>query len=322
MVKSSVADVSSKIGEYMLKGWVLTDQSCKSPGCSVPLMRSPNGRIPIVHLCVDCDDASGESRINPAMTASDSASSAASDSNFSRPSTPPTEISSTLSSPVFAPPADTEESRRRREQSDTASAEIGKRLLKGWAMLGDECPNIRCYGVPLVRPPKAGGEKDPRKECVICGGVYLTETDWAGRERLVLTNSEISQPNNSSTATILLPAETNQTQHEAQSHIQSSHVSTSGTLAQPTAVTPTLRLQHENKVTDSPGLQALEKSATALQSSLLALSARLTTISGPQALIDPSSIGVTADAISKVTQALTYVRQLQLQWGESHTQGL
>lgn len=30
-------------------------------------------------------------------------------------------------------------------------------------MLAEECPNEYCYGVPLVRPPKAGGGKDPRK---------------------------------------------------------------------------------------------------------------------------------------------------------------
>lgn len=66
-------------------------------------------------------------------------------------------------SPIFAPPPETAETRRRREQSDTASSEIGKKLLKGWALLGDECPNEACYGVPLVRPPKSGNDKDPRK---------------------------------------------------------------------------------------------------------------------------------------------------------------
>lgn len=30
-------------------------------------------------------------------------------------------------------------------------------------MLADECPNTQCYGIPLVRPPKSGAEKDPRK---------------------------------------------------------------------------------------------------------------------------------------------------------------
>ena len=82
--------------------------------------------------------------------------------HVSRPSTPPTEVSSTFSSPVFAP-VDTQEILRRRQQSDQASIEIGKRMLKGWAMLADECPNSECFGIPLVRPPKSGGERDPRK---------------------------------------------------------------------------------------------------------------------------------------------------------------
>ena len=30
-------------------------------------------------------------------------------------------------------------------------------------MLGEECPRSTCYGIPLVRPPKTGQEKDPRK---------------------------------------------------------------------------------------------------------------------------------------------------------------
>ncbi|KNZ79880.1 hypothetical protein J132_08538 [Termitomyces sp. J132] len=308
---SSVADVSNKLGEYMLKGWVLTDQSCKTPGCSVPLMRSPNGRTPIIHFCANCDAAPGESRQQGIVFISDSTSSATSDSNLSRSSTPPTEVSSALSSPVFAPPADTEESRRRREQSDIASAEISKRLLKGWAMLGDECPSNRCYGVPLVRPPKAGGEKDPRKECVICGGIYLTELDWTGKERLILTNSEISRPDTSGTSTIspLISLEGSRIQNE-------SRVS-EGTIVM--LDLPDSR--HFNKPT-TPVHQplALEDSASTLQSTLHILSTRLRTITDPQAAIDPSSIGATADAISKVTQALSHVRQLQ--WSEIQAQRL
>jgi hypothetical protein len=45
--------------------------------------------------------------------------------------------------------------RHRREQSDRASSEIGKRLLQGWTMLGDECSNEGCYGIPLVGPPRS-----------------------------------------------------------------------------------------------------------------------------------------------------------------------
>lgn len=139
---------------------ILTDRICKK--CSrVPLMRSPTDST--MHFCANCDggpEHAGSFSSNSARTSLDSGS------HVSRASTPLTELSEPLSSPTFAPPFDTEEILRRRQQSDQASTEIGKRLLQGWAMLADECPNTVCYGIPLVRPPKAGGEKDPRKACV------------------------------------------------------------------------------------------------------------------------------------------------------------
>jgi len=150
---------------------VLTDVPCRD--CGNIVMRSPDG---LESFCANCSSPLNcQFILHPVflqghnlLAASkpikpQSSSSLSSSSHISRSSTPPTEISSTISSPVFATPVDTEESIRRRQQSDTASAEIGKRLLKGWAMLADECPNARCYGVPLVRPPKAGHGKDPRK---------------------------------------------------------------------------------------------------------------------------------------------------------------
>ncbi|KAF8076302.1 hypothetical protein FPV67DRAFT_409706 [Lyophyllum atratum] len=320
MAMGSVADVSGRLGEYMLKGWVLTDQSCTSLGCSVPLMRSPSGRTPVVLFCANCDDTPGAPRPMPTVNTSDSAaSSVTSESNVSRSSTPPTELSSALSSPVFAPPAETEESRRRRQQSDIASAEIGKRLLKGWAMLGDECPNTRCYGVPLVRPPMAGGEKSPRKDCVICGGAYVTEADWAGRERLVPAISNALPPQTASAPSVSTAPEKSQAPYEAPNDIIPPQEPISSI---PTTASISALSAHPDKPLTGgcrPD-QVLEESSLALQASLHALSARLRTLSASQAATDLSSIGLTADAISKVTQALTHVRQLQ--WSENQTQRL
>jgi len=77
----------------------------------------------------------------------------------SRSSTAPTDVSEALVSTHsdFELPPETDDMRQRREQSDRASSEIGKRLLQGWTMLGDECPNEGCYGVPLVCPSRATG---------------------------------------------------------------------------------------------------------------------------------------------------------------------
>jgi len=76
-------------------------------------------------------------------------------------STPPTDVTPPPS-PPWVPPPPTAEQLRRRAQSDMASREIGAKMLRGYAMLADECPNSACYGIPLVRPPKQGGT-DPRK---------------------------------------------------------------------------------------------------------------------------------------------------------------
>lgn len=166
----------------MLYMQVLTDSPCTTPGCDVPFMRSPQGTSPVVQFCVNCDrDPPQASALRSSLipgaedtptlqrrktrSSSFSAESLERSSHHSRSSTPATEVSSALSSPTFATPIETEESRRRRQQSDAASSEIGKRLLKGWAMLADECPNPRCYGIPLVRPPRVGASKDSRKVC-------------------------------------------------------------------------------------------------------------------------------------------------------------
>ncbi|KAF5393915.1 hypothetical protein D9757_000103 [Collybiopsis confluens] len=149
---STITDVSNVLGEYMLKGWILTDESCPNQNCNVPLMRSPDRQL---CFCANCDGGPSSQRSSDSSTPSTSHT-----HSISRSSTPATEMSSLDS---FQLPPETPESRRRREQSDQASTEIGKRLLKGWALLGDECWNESCFAVPLVRAPKTAGSKDPRK---------------------------------------------------------------------------------------------------------------------------------------------------------------
>ena len=97
-----------------------------------------------------------------ADTPSVSSASSVLQSKRSRASTPPTDISSPHShDEEFVLPPPTEEMLARRAQSDYASAEIGKRLLQGWAMLADECLNSTCYGVPLLRPPRRLTDLNP-----------------------------------------------------------------------------------------------------------------------------------------------------------------
>ncbi|KAF8192511.1 hypothetical protein BJ912DRAFT_263433 [Pholiota molesta] len=319
---ASIADISQALGDYMLKGWVLTDQSCSTPGCTVPLLRSPRGKTPITTLCVKCDDGNTPA---PAQELPAASSITSTDSIHSPLSTPPTEFSDAPGSPVFIPLEESEQSRRRREQSDQASSEIGSRLLKGWAMLGDECPNETCYGVPLVRPPKSGPEKDPRKECVICENVYVTETDWAGREKLVplesksnglstsvesQAGSSLSEPTPPIATT--LPFSSPFGRNLAEEKPQAAKGKQKAFVEAPPLTLASRPIESTSILPMEPSsssIMVLDETSQALQTSLRALSGRLSALTS-QAL-DPISVGATADAISKVAQALAHVRQLQ-----------
>lgn len=305
-----MTDVPSKLGELMLQGWVLTDNPCPASGCrGVPLLRSPKGQEPMVQHCVSCD----RSPTDVSQTQSQASSIVSSESYASRPSTPPTEIFSNLSSPTFAPPAETEETRRRRQQSDNASTEIGKRLLKGWTMLGEECPNSRCYGIPLVRPPTKNGVKDTRKECVACETVYMNESDAEALQRLTPTSSSAEH------------ASAHLTGGPGLSIIASAVAPISPEPLQLPTLDPTPQIQlaigNPNRLPDARnsrlvprhGVATPDTAAQALQLALGVLSEKLTLACTAPSLVDLSSVAATSDAINKVAQALGQVNRLRQQ---------
>ncbi|KAF8558891.1 hypothetical protein OG21DRAFT_1432652 [Imleria badia] len=315
---SKVDDVSNKLGEYMLKGWVLTDCPCPAPPCrGVPLLKSPDGQQPVVRYCANCDGPP-KTQWNDGME-SQSSSTVSSTSPRSRPSTPPTDLSSTLSSPTFALPVETEDMIRRRQQSDHASTEIGKRLLKGWAMLGEECPNARCYGVPLVRPPKTGIDKDPRKECVICGTIYITE-DSEGWQRLV--SAGVTTSEHGLTGASSQPGPSNRSKYISHNSPRPIQLPT----LDPPLQTPKLTVDLSRRASSElrrtqllPAVPAasvpLDASIQALELALGALSERLAMACTSPNLLDPPSVAATAEAIGKVAHALGQVKQLQYQSG-------
>ncbi|PPQ77289.1 hypothetical protein CVT25_010871 [Psilocybe cyanescens] len=319
---ASIADISQVLGDYMLKGWVLTDQSCPTPGCAVPLVRSPSGRTPITTICAKC--GSGNSSSSQSQNAAlASPSNASTETQQSRSSTPPTEFSEAPGSPVFVPIQESEETRRRRAQSDQASSEIGKRLLKGWAMLGDECPNSTCYGVPLVRPPKSGGERDPRKECVVCGNVYVSKIDWAGRETLVPQETKASVPTDDSvrsqagSSQARVPSSPTSSQEKHSFSSPFGHQLEEKDPAQTQTQLPLPQVPHSSSGFElNPKETAVrteiiyDETSQSLRASLHTLSNRLTSLTSYPTL-EPGAIGSTADAIAKVAQALVQMKELE-----------
>ncbi|KAF8271747.1 hypothetical protein EI94DRAFT_518708 [Lactarius quietus] len=318
---SKVINISDDLGKLLLDGWTLSDRTCPAKGCrAVPLMRSPEGRD-LFWFCPSCET----NFLNPGPGHSESqqpsSPSLASSTHYSRSSTPPTEDVDVPGSPTFAIPAETEDSIRRRQQSDIASAEIGKRLLRGWAMLADECPRSTCYGIPLVRPPKTGQEKDPRKECVVCGTVYAAQ----GLGSLVpVTSSESRQEEKPSSGGPLVRSNvTHKGKEKAYENLDSvvPH-SASHSIGKSSVAPAVLALSKESKPPlpsainhafsepISTSEDVLASSCKALGDTLGVLSQRLLLLSG-QPIPDPVTISQTADAIAKTGQALGVISSLR-----------
>ena len=138
-----------QLGEYMLKGWTLTDLHCED--ChTTPLMREPAASASAanrdrIQFCASCD-GSPAGRSNPA------------------PAQPQVQAQQASSSKVEDP-----------------SQSISTLLLQGYSLLGDNCPNSSCRGIPLVGyPKKKDGSKDGRKMCVSCGGRWVDGNDLSG----------------------------------------------------------------------------------------------------------------------------------------------
>ncbi|KAI9448336.1 hypothetical protein H4582DRAFT_81028 [Lactarius indigo] len=321
---SKVINVSDKLGKLLLDGWTPCDRTCPVEECrGVPLLRSPEGRVLVTWFCPSCEGNGTVPNPGPSHSESQQPSSPSltSSTHYSRSSTPPTEDAYVPGSPNFAIPAETEDSIRRRQQSDLASSEIGNRLLRGWAMLADECPGNTCYGIPLVRPPKTGHEKSPRKECVVCGTVYVTENKAQGLHSLVPVTSSGPRQEETSGALLVGPNAALKGKEKASGNRDAPAVAHSASPAIGTSfVAPAvLPLSRESKLPlpsaanytfSEPTEDALTSSWKALGATLSALSQRLLLLSS-QPILDPVTISQTADAIARTGQALEVISTLR-----------
>ncbi|KAB5594748.1 hypothetical protein CTheo_1895 [Ceratobasidium theobromae] len=231
-----------------------------------------------------------------------SSSSTADGKPYSRNSTPATDVTPP-GSPDFVLPAPSEETLRRRAQSDRASSEIGNRMLKGWAMLSDECPNDDCWAIPLVRPPRArpGAEPDPRKECVICGAVYITDEFGL----LVAQPTTASQP-----STTPQPADTQGPSNEAASHNVPKEPRSNGATQRTEILRQTVGESSTLKrilVPQSSAISSFAAAEDALGGALDILSQRLVQISSATDL-NTKQMKDTTEAMEVVMRALNAAR--------------
>ncbi|WVQ82053.1 hypothetical protein IAT38_004181 [Cryptococcus sp. DSM 104549] len=159
-VMSQLENTSAILGEYMLKGWTLTDLHC-SECKTTPLMREPaaaaqrEGRER-VQFCALCDGRP-EGRVIPPPAPAPT---------VARVAAPEATASSTAQS-----------SKKEEEVAEPDPAEsISNLLLRGYSLLGETCRTPACRAIPLVGyPRKPDGSKDGRKMCVSCGGRWVAE---------------------------------------------------------------------------------------------------------------------------------------------------
>ncbi|KAJ3039941.1 hypothetical protein HDV00_011607 [Rhizophlyctis rosea] len=188
---------TSKLGTYLLQGWVMLEEGCSTPGCNLPLMRTKDRSRTI---CVLCNDPNGPDLPPPEEP---------------EPEPTPVEDNSDIQSEPEVLGTDVEadsavgdveslENERRREQANLATRLLGQRMLAGWALLGEICRNSTCYGVSIcscdnVRPTckftrqlqiPLVRNKQKRKQCVICQTWYDNEVEGgveAGEQETVST---------------------------------------------------------------------------------------------------------------------------------------
>jgi len=273
-------------------------------------MRSPAARSPPEIFCPSCDGVPLGNQVRKEVPTAPRSigsqvleaptvrtESASSGSRRSCASTPPTDVSE---EPQNADgqgllPLPTEETLQRRAQSDRASTEIAKLLLRGYAMLAEECPNLTCFSVPLVRPPKTSdGAPSPNRECVVCRSVFTFGPDGSlvpvvtHRVSEIRANAQLPVPTLDSTIPpASRPAEKWMPPHASRVTCKSTEPS------MPSIAHSTL-----------PPSDSLNKTVATLELSLTALASRLHELSSPASSVRG---GLNTTAILEVSRAMESV---------------
>ncbi|KAJ3189758.1 hypothetical protein HDU85_000042 [Gaertneriomyces sp. JEL0708] len=165
-----------RLGTYMLKGWVMTDEPCRNAGCNVPTVRTKDRSI--VRFCVLCDDKDHPYPTVPASVVP----------NVKEDESEPNVSSSwdVADEAIEVRPASAEDPARaelRRRQGERASQLLGQKLLSGWALLDEICPGNTCFAIPLVR------NRQKQKYCVICERTYSEEQSASQQSSSTETSS-------------------------------------------------------------------------------------------------------------------------------------
>ncbi|KAF9362024.1 hypothetical protein BGX26_006541 [Mortierella sp. AD094] len=82
---------------------------------------------------------------------------------------------------VYRPADEVKVRESSRGKNEVASQLMGQKMLQGWAMLQESCPNPGCNGVPLMR------SREKKDYCVVCEKYYLREQDLDHGKYTIIT---------------------------------------------------------------------------------------------------------------------------------------
>ncbi|CAO3572637.1 unnamed protein product [Mortierella alpina] len=88
----------------------------------------------------------------------------------------------------------------RKEQNEKASRLMGEKMLQGWTMLQEPCPNTGCFGVPLMR------SREKKEYCVVCETYYQREQEQEQGKHSITpsTTPAAAKPNGIATSAVSL----------------------------------------------------------------------------------------------------------------------
>lgn len=138
-------DFIKRSSQMMLQGWRLLAISC--PICNSPLLSKGE----VIH-CAGCDMPV---KIDNSMEEMSSGKSSVKEEIISEDKE--LELDEEEDDDIDIPSSFEElkkEYDAKRKQKDASSAKLGDKLLRGWIMLAQVCPNESCYGIPLMKNPE------------------------------------------------------------------------------------------------------------------------------------------------------------------------
>ncbi|KAI8800922.1 hypothetical protein BJ742DRAFT_779851 [Cladochytrium replicatum] len=151
----------AEMGSMMLKGWVMTNDTCPAPSCDFPLLRTKDSArwVCVVHgeQAVGFQNSTKAQKSALSKNSVPKAAEADAEAAFNALLAEKTDQQA-----EWQDIDDGELIERSNIAQSEVSSRIGQKLLQGWTLLAEECPNCDS-GVPLMRNPTTG-----RDFCVRC----------------------------------------------------------------------------------------------------------------------------------------------------------